>query len=158
MNTIFKTLSLVYIIILLLAIANKSKAQNTISNSQNNAIEIGFGFIPKHHDETFIPVIELGYSYQLSPMFNAGIVSGLHFTQNRIYSIAINGGIEIWKQLGISSGIGAALKENLLSVLLSVELDYLFDLGCICIGPYAEIAYHHKHEHLTFGLHVSVPF
>jgi hypothetical protein len=70
-------------LLLLLIISGKSFTQEAAGNDKRNSIALGFGFLPKHHDETFIPAVELSYMYDLSQRFAVGIGTGFILPKNR---------------------------------------------------------------------------
>jgi hypothetical protein len=125
---------------------------------RRNSLGFGFGLLPKHHDETFIPAIELSYMYDLSQRFAVGIGTGIHFTKEPFYVIAARGDMGIYKGFGIGALIGSAIQEGETSVMAGIELGYEFELKRISLSPFFELSYHHNHEHVMFGVQLAYPF
>lgn len=145
-------------LLLVLIIAGESFAQETDENDKRNSIALGFGFLPKHHDETFIPAAELSYMYDINDRFAAGLGAGIHFTQEPFYVIAARGDVAIYKGLGFGVLLGSAIQEGKPSLMAGAEIAYGFEWGIFELGPMVEISYHHKHEHFMIGFQLSYPF
>jgi hypothetical protein len=133
-------------------------AQETESNGQRNAVGLGFGFIPKHDEETFIPAVDICYTYALNDRWGVGVKSGIHFTQKNYYIVAAKADYRIYKGLGAGVAAGVAMKSKEISPLIGVEFCYEFYWKGISFGPMVEISYHNDHEHFQPGVHFSVPF
>jgi hypothetical protein len=145
-------------LLIVFLICGDSFAQEASENEKRNSIAIAFGFLPKHHDETFIPAIELSYMYDLSQRFAAGIGTGIHFTKEPFYVIAARGDMAVYKGFGVGVLLGSAIQEGETSIMAGVELGCEFEWKRINLGPFFELSYHHNHEHVMFGVQVAYPF
>ena len=159
-----RVISFDYFLLLLMLVllsSGQSFAQTSSKTEQNekrNAMALGIGFLPEHHDETFVPAVELSYMYGLNERFAAGLGAGIHFTNQPFYVIAARGDMAIYKGLGVGVLFGSAIQERKPSVMAGAEISYGFEWGDFQLGPVIELSHHHKHVHFMIGLQLSYLF
>lgn len=146
------------VLFLLFSSVSALMSQETATKEHRNALGLGVGIIPKHDDETFIPAVDLCYTYALTDRWGIGVKAGVHFTQHTYYILAAKADYSVYKGLGAGIAAGVAIKSNEISPLVGIELCYEFEWRGISFGPMIEISYHNDHEHLQPGVHFAVPF
>ncbi len=145
-------------IICIASFVSSAQEHKSGETEKRNSLGLGFGFLPKHHDETFIPAIELSYMYDLSQRFAVGIGTGIHFTKEPFYAIAARGDMAVYRGFGVGALLGSAIQEGETSIMAGIELGYEFEWKRINLGPFFELSYHHNHEHVMIGVQLAYPF